>query len=359
LHGKYGQEQSILGEYRTGVALQRHDPTTQQHIATARLQANMVRLGDVLSPIVVPALIALANAGSAVLGFLTKIPAAIKTAIAWFHGMTASGTGTGKVLNDIGSVASSLWRTLVTAFSGIASTAHSVFSGSFVKDLATIGGALVKFETFIFKILGPPLRTMITASGHVIGAMFNIIGGAIKIVAGLLTGDFSKAWQGVKQLFGGMITIAKTLTGVFWSIVGYALRPVAAFLTGAFTAAVKLVSGLLNGLIRGINTVIDGINTVTSLNPFGSGTNIKHLGLIGGTPSPAQAPSAGKPKQKTTGGHRVAGNFAKANGAAVMVPTATATASGWNGGDIVIKVGSHEFARIQRREIVKAMAAGS
>lgn len=362
LKGKYDQINKTAGGFGGSVAQQRKDPQTKLRTAEAGASANLIRLGDVLTPVVVPALTAVVSAGSAVLKWLTGIPGAIKDAIHWFDGLTKQGTGTGNALHTIGSVAMSLWATVKSAFGGIASTAHGVFSGSMVKDLGSIGKALLNFGAFIFKILGPPLRIMIAGLAGGVRGAFNIIGGAIKLVAGLLTGDWSKAWQGVKQLFGGVITIVGSLITWLAKIAWLGLKPVADFLTGAFTLAVNGVIGLLNGLIGAINTIIDGINTVTSLNPFGSGTNIGHIatiGTIGGAGSPAPAKTAGKPKQTTTGGHRFASHFAKAPGAAVMVPAAPAAASGWNGGDIVIKIGSHEFARIQRREIVKSMAAGA
>jgi len=62
---------------------QAQNPATRLHVATARLQAGMVRLGDVLTKYVTPALIWLANAGSKLLGWLTGLPGAVRDANNW------------------------------------------------------------------------------------------------------------------------------------------------------------------------------------------------------------------------------------------------------------------------------------
>ena len=40
---------------------------------------------------------------------------------------------------------------------------------------------------------------------NVIDGALNIIMGLIKTFSGLLTGDFSKMWEGIKQLFSGAV----------------------------------------------------------------------------------------------------------------------------------------------------------
>ncbi len=87
--GKYGQQASTLREYHVSTRLQQKDPTTQLKAAEAALQANLIQLGDVLGPIVLPALAKLLNLGSKLLQWLTELPQHIKDVVKWFHGLPA------------------------------------------------------------------------------------------------------------------------------------------------------------------------------------------------------------------------------------------------------------------------------
>lgn len=79
--------------------------------------------------------------------------------------------------------------------------------------------------------------------GKVFGAFVEIITGAVKIVAGILniftatfTGDWSKAWDGVKKVFSGAWDIIKGVFSVAW-----------AFISAAFTGGIAVVLGAVTG----------------------------------------------------------------------------------------------------------------
>lgn len=123
------------------------------------------------------------------------------------------------------------------------------------------------FETDFTEIFGPGLGDII--NGFLAGfksvwdSVKNILDGVIDIVRGVFTGDWSRAWDGVKELF----------SGVFGSLLAIAKAP----LNG--------IIGLLNAAISGINLLIDGFNTIGFDMPdwLGGGSfhpNIGHIGKI-------------------------------------------------------------------------------
>ena len=129
--------------------------------------------------------------------------------------------------------------------------------GEFVAKLAN--GAMEIYNKFIspvvswfVKTFGPPIKqvfdTIIRTLGAVIGnimdvasGIFNALGGVIDFITGIFTGNWKKAWNGVKDIF----------SGVFKSLVSIVKAP----LNG--------IIGLLNAAISALNILIGGLNTIS------------------------------------------------------------------------------------------------
>ena len=95
LEGKYKQINSIQNSFAGSVAMQRRDPGTQLKMGEARIQADMIRLGNMLTPFVIPALAFLLNTGSKFLEWLLKMPQAIQAVVGWFHSAGSAGGALG------------------------------------------------------------------------------------------------------------------------------------------------------------------------------------------------------------------------------------------------------------------------
>lgn len=91
-----------------------------------------------------------------------------------------------------------VWNDLVDAF-------ESTGLGDFFKGLADV----------VTGALGGTFLAVIDAVIGVATGAFEFLGGTIKFVIGLLTGDFGKAWEGLKQMFkGGVDALVAILMGV-------------------------------------------------------------------------------------------------------------------------------------------------
>ncbi|MFS0858337.1 hypothetical protein [Paenibacillus taichungensis] len=85
-----------------------------------------------------------------------------------------------------------------------------------------------------FNIVLNIVTTVIESVGGIIKGLLKTLGGVIDFVAGAFTGDWKKAWTGVKDIFGGI-----------------------------FDSLYSLVKAPLNLIIDGINKVIEGFNSLS------------------------------------------------------------------------------------------------
>ena len=123
-----------------------------------------------------------------------------------------------KRFGKIGTEAKSLWETIRPYIKKIGELAAAVFKG---KIGAAVGAAVGFF--------GSMLNTITTVAGS-ITYVFN---GLLKFITGVFTGDWRKAWEGVKDIFGGAFSA----------------------LTALAKAPLNAVIGLINGAIAGINNI--------------------------------------------------------------------------------------------------------
>ena len=100
-----------------------------------------------------------------------------------------------------------------------------------------------------------------------------IFDGIIKFVKGVFTGDWKQAWEGIKQIFGGiwdwikgsaklvlegLIDKAKTIVSTVGDIIGAVFK-------AAVNGVLAAIENILNFPIRSINKLIDTINKVPGI----------------------------------------------------------------------------------------------
>lgn len=121
-------------------------------------------------------------------------------------------------LTEFGSKVKQLWTIVRPVVSKIGDIFGTVFK---LKLAAIMGAAVGLFSSFIGSI------------GNVASGVMTALGGIVDFITGVFTGNWKKAWNGVKDIFGG----------IFKSLVSLAKMP----LNG--------VIGLINGAIEGVNKI--------------------------------------------------------------------------------------------------------
>lgn len=162
-----------------------------------------------------------------------------------------------KVMPPLTRIAKVIGSTLVfavKAVSPVITKLASTFSIVFTKIFTVVTGIVNKLRP-IFNIIGTVVKTVMGIVGSVIGNTFNriatiittvsgsikqIISGIMKVFSGLsdfiggvFTGNWSKAWNGIKDIFDG----------TFEALAGLCKVPINA------------VIGIINGAINGINSI--------------------------------------------------------------------------------------------------------
>lgn len=126
---------------------------------------------------------------------------------------------------------------------------------------------MIEFFTTLMEFILPPLQIIMEGLAIVVGDVFmvafeklnpvverfqNLLNGLIKFIKGVFTGDWKKAWEGIKQIFVNIV--------------------------GTFVAIFKAP---INGIIDGLNRFIDWLNSIKIPDWVpgvgGKGFNFKHF----------------------------------------------------------------------------------
>ena len=106
--------------------------------------------------------------------------------------------------------------------------------------LAVIMASLTASFSQTFTVLSGILQTFFNYAEGYIASLTQIFQGIIQFLTGIFTGEWSKVWEGIKNIFGG----------IFSRLVNLAKAPL------------NLIIAAINGLISGINVFISGLNKI-------------------------------------------------------------------------------------------------
>lgn len=234
--------------------------------ANADLQEQMAELGEKIMPII------------------TSVIEKVAELLEWFNGLDEDTQNI--ILLTIALVAA--LGPLTGALGGVSDAISFLIANPIVALIAAIialvaliavkgdeiQGVLQKVDDFmqnIFakdwtEVFGPVLGNILNAFSanlkNIWDSIMLAMNGVIDFIRGVFTGDWERAWKGLKEIFGG--------------IVGSLVAVMKAPLNG--------IIALVNGMIDGINWVIRKVNSLSFTNPF-SGEKVGfHFGEIGKVP---------------------------------------------------------------------------
>lgn len=161
------------------------------------------------------------------------------------------------VLDKLMDVADSVWtehlKPLLDEFLDFVGTLITSVLSIYNKAIAPVVNWLVSIlGPIVSSVLGKIIKIVGNVISNIIDAVKNIISalkGVVLFIVGVFTGDWKKAWQGVKKIF----------KGVWGALVDIAKTPI------------NLIIGLINGLTGAVedalNWIIDGINELSFTTP--------------------------------------------------------------------------------------------
>lgn len=138
----------------------------------------------------------------------------------------------GFIANDIAPAISRAFSSMLPVFISVADKIGQTMSAvfNFVKPI--IDGLVAAFN-FAFPVIRVVVVGAIDAVSGVFNGLMTTLGGVLDFITGVFTGNWSQAWQGVKDIFGGIFDSLASL----------------------IKAPINAVIGLINQAISSINTV--------------------------------------------------------------------------------------------------------
>ncbi|EJL2084776.1 peptidoglycan DD-metalloendopeptidase family protein [Staphylococcus pseudintermedius] len=153
-----------------------------------------------------------------------------------------------QALNNIKTGFLIMWQVVKPIIYGLGAIFKAVFgvivriiqaSMPVITKILSVGWSLVKYLI---------VSTWQSIKGVIQGAL-NVIIGIVKVFTGIFTGDFSKMWEGIKQIFVGAFQF-------IWNLIQL-------YFLGKIFGVFKLGFGLIKGLVTGSLSGIKGVFTFT------------------------------------------------------------------------------------------------
>lgn len=178
------------------------------------------------------------------------------------------------ILDPFAKAAGDVVIDIIYAFNGLVEFLNGVFTGdweraftgletilnSFLSIVNTLFGLienmiLIPFDNFLqkvfakdwtveFGIMGEGLNVFFILVKDIWNGIKDIFYGFVKFINGVFLGNWTKAWEGLKQI----------VKGVFDSLVGIVKFPI--------NAIIAIINSFITGFVAGINTIINGINSI-------------------------------------------------------------------------------------------------
>lgn len=116
--------------------------------------------------------------------------------------------------------------------------------------------------------VGSVFLTVAGVIGDVISSVLDALGGLIDFIAGVFTGDWERAWEGIKSFFSGIWEAIKSIVSAVWnaikSIVSAAISVVSSVISTVLNTIKTIFSTIWNSIKTTVNTVWNAIKSTIS-----------------------------------------------------------------------------------------------
>ena len=124
------------------------------------------------------------------------------------------------------------------------------FLNWFIENIAPV--IAIALET-----VGGLFMTVFGVISDVVGNIFDALGGLMDFITGVFTGDWGKAWEGIKELFGGIWNAILSLLSGVWELIKGVIK-------GAIDIVVSVLTFALNGIKDLFTTIWNAIKGVVT-----------------------------------------------------------------------------------------------
>lgn len=153
-------------------------------------------------------------------------------------------------INEEGAQFIEAWQNIWGYISPILGWIADKVKWAFETIIKPVIGLVMKAIEFVIKTVWDNIKGIITGT-------LDVIMGAVKIFSGLFTGDFTKMWEGVKQLFFGAIQVI--WNWIQLQFIGRILKGIGGFVKGFWTHIKNMWSWVKNTFSTTINSVYNNV----------------------------------------------------------------------------------------------------
>lgn len=158
----------------------------------------------------------------------------------------------GPVVEHIGDGIKTLWETtlrpifenLIAIIGGVIEIILALWNSVLAPVVNWLVDVLAPIFVNVFNTIWDIIQEVIEGIGQSINGLLEILRGVIDFIAGVFTGDWDRAWQGVVGIFKG---IWDTLAGIVKTVLNAVI--------GVINVALGAISGAINAIIRAVNKI--------------------------------------------------------------------------------------------------------
>lgn len=114
----------------------------------------------------------------------------------------------------------------------------------------------------IYNIFTSLLQGLLNIFDSIFTTIKGVFDGLIDFIAGVFTGDWSRAWEGIKNIFGSVWNGIKGIVSSVWNFIKSVFNSMVNLVKGIVNTIWNVIKGLINSITGGINVLIRGINKI-------------------------------------------------------------------------------------------------
>ena len=111
----------------------------------------------------------------------------------------------------------------------------------------------------IIKEIGNTIMNVFGKIGDILKGFWNTLSGIIDFIVGVFTGDWDKAWNGIKEIFNGIWQIIKGTFGSIWEAIKGIVKTAIETVKGVIQLGLNAIKSVWERIWNGIKNFVSGI----------------------------------------------------------------------------------------------------
>lgn len=255
-----------------------HPTVAEVILGVALALGTIVSIGQTVSSVISTVKIAISGLSS-VFSFLSS---PIGLAILAIAALVAAGIYLYQNFETVRDVINGAIETIKNTFESLYNDHIKPLIDNIVSLLQTLWNDILQplinwFVENVLPVLVPIFESLWNTISSVVGSIIDVISGVIEtfkgvieFISGVFSGDWEKAWQGIKDFFSGIWDTIKGIVSTAWNAITgtitTAVNTVKGIITTVFNAIWTVIRNVINSILGGIegmaNGVVNGVNTI-------------------------------------------------------------------------------------------------